>query len=146
VLFNGILGMVTPPVALAAFAAATIARADQWRTGWTAMRLSWCAYFIPFMFVYSPELLMRGATFDIVVRVAVTMLGIFMGTLAVVGYFQKAVPLPFRLAYGLIALMLLVQTTMFPQAVWVNAIGVIAALVAIAHEALRGRTPKLARG
>ena len=60
VLFSGILGMVTPPVALAAFAAATIARSDQWRTGWTSTRLSWCAYFIPFMFAYSAPLLMQG--------------------------------------------------------------------------------------
>ena len=60
VLFQGILGMVTPPVALAAFAAATIAKADQWKSGWSATRMSWCAYLIPFMFAYSPALIMRG--------------------------------------------------------------------------------------
>src|SRR5262249_37850591 len=59
VLFNGILGMVTPPVALAAFAAATIAQSDQWKTGWIATRMSWCAYFLPFLFAYSPELIMQ---------------------------------------------------------------------------------------
>ena len=66
VLFQGILGMVTPPVALAAFAAATIARSDQWRTGWTSTRMSWCAYFIPFLFAYSPALIMRGDPLTIV--------------------------------------------------------------------------------
>src|SRR5262249_40140100 len=94
VLFNGLLGMVTPPVALSAFAAATIARSDQWRTGWTATRMSWCAYFIPFMFAYSPLLIMNGAPLDVVVRLLVTLLGIFMGTLAVVGFFLARVPIP----------------------------------------------------
>ncbi len=125
VLFNGILGMVTPPVALAAFAAATIAQSDQWKTGWTATRLSWCAYFIPFMFAYSPELVMNGAPLDIILRLAVTLLGIFMGTLAVIGYFQTTVPVPNRIAYAFIALLLLVQSTMFDGAVWANVIGVV---------------------
>jgi TRAP transporter 4TM/12TM fusion protein len=137
VLFNGILGMVTPPVALAAFAAATIAKSDQWKTGWTATRLSWCAYFIPFMFAYSPELVMNGAPLDIVLRLAVTLLGIFMGTLAVIGYFQTSVPVPSRIAYAFVALLLLVQSSMFDGAVWANVIGVLAAGAAIAREWLR---------
>src|SRR5258707_36517 len=105
VLFNGILGMVTPPVALAAFAAATIAEADQWKTGWVATRMSWCAYFIPFMFAYSPELIMQGSVFAIVARLALCILGIFMGTIAVVGYFQAKGPWGFRVAHAGIALM-----------------------------------------
>ena len=80
VLFNGILGMVTPPVALAAFAAATIAQSDQWQTGWTATRVGWCAYFLPFMFVYTPALIMNGSPLSIVVHLALALLGIFMGT------------------------------------------------------------------
>lgn len=139
VLFNGILGMVTPPVALAAFAAATIAQSDQWRTGWAATRMSWCAYFIPFLFAYSPELILRGDPTSIAVRLALALLGIFMGTLAVVGYFQARIAWPTRAAYGVIALMLLVQPRMFNIAVWVNAAGTVLALAAIAFEVVRGR-------
>ena len=73
VMFNGILGMVTPPVALAAFAAATIAESDQWKTGWSATRMSWCAYFTPFLFAYSPELIMQGDPLAIVVRLALSL-------------------------------------------------------------------------
>ena len=145
VLFNGILGMVTPPVALAAFAAATIAQADQWKSSWTAMRLSWCSYFIPFLFVYSPELLMNGDPVAIVSRVAFAMLGIFIGTVAVVGYLQVKVPIPYRIAYGVIALMLLVQPRMFEGAIWLNIFGFVFAGCAIVREILRGRSaPKLA--
>jgi TRAP transporter 4TM/12TM fusion protein len=147
VMFSGILGMVTPPVALAAFAAATIAQSDQWKTGWTATRLSWCAYFIPFMFAYSPELVMDGAPLDIAIRLSVTLLGIHMGTLAVVGYFQAPVPTPYRFAYAVIAAMLLVQTPMFDGAFWLNVAGVAAAALAVTREILRGRAqPKLAPG
>jgi TRAP transporter 4TM/12TM fusion protein len=139
VLFNGILGMVTPPVALAAFAAATIAQSDQWRTGWSATRMSWCAYFIPFMFAYSPLLIMNGTPLDIIVRLAVTLLGIFMGTMAVVGFFLTRVPIPYRIAYAATALMLLVQPTMFPSADWVNLAGVLIAIAALLREILLAR-------
>jgi TRAP transporter 4TM/12TM fusion protein len=145
VLFNGLLGMVTPPVALAAFAAATIARADQWKTGWSATRMSWCCYLIPFLFAYTPALVMNGDPFAIVLSLSIVLLGILMGTIGVVGFFTAHVPLLYRLAYGVIALMLLAQPAMFPGAVWLNVAGVVLAAAAIAREVLRGRTqPKLA--
>ena len=59
-LYFGIMSMVTPPVALAAFAAANIAGADVDATGWTATRIGWAAYLVPFLFVLSPPLLMQG--------------------------------------------------------------------------------------
>jgi TRAP-type uncharacterized transport system fused permease subunit len=144
VLFSGILGMVTPPVALAAFAAATIAQADQWKAGWTSMRLSWCSYFIPFMFVYSPLLIMRGEPLAILLAVALAILGILMGTMAVVGFFAARIPVPYRVAYAAVALMLLAQPAMFDGAQYLNLAGVVLAAAAIAREVLRGRTPKLA--
>jgi TRAP transporter 4TM/12TM fusion protein len=147
VLFNGILGMVTPPVALAAFAAATIAQSDQWKTGWTATRMSWCAYFIPFMFAYSPLLIMQGDVLSILLALALVLLGIFMGTVAVVGYFQVRVPVIYRIAYGVIALMLLAQPNMFAAAIWVNGLGALAACAGIGREIMRGRAQaRLAAG
>jgi TRAP-type uncharacterized transport system fused permease subunit len=139
VLYNGILGMVTPPVALAAFAAATIAESDQWKTGWIATRMSWCAYFTPFMFAYSPELILQGDWPSIAIRLAISVLGIFMGTLAVVGYFRVEVPWPNRVAYGVTALTLLAQPTMFQGAIWLNVVGVVGAAAAITCEILRSR-------
>lgn len=139
VLFNGILGMVTPPVALAAFAAATIARSDQWRTGWTAMRLSWCAYFIPFMFAYSAPLLMTGSWTAILVAFADAMLGIFMGTLAVVGYFMAPISYPFRIAYAVLAALVLLPPAVFGGSGMVSIVATIIALATIGYEILRGR-------
>jgi TRAP transporter 4TM/12TM fusion protein len=139
VLFNGLLGMVTPPVALAAFAAATIAKADQWKTGWVATRMSWCCYLIPFLFAYTPALVMRGDPVSILLSLSVTLLGILMGTMAVVGFFTATIPALYRIGYGMIALMLLAQPAMFDGAVWLNVAGVVAAAGAIGREVLRGR-------
>src|SRR5688572_3920442 len=56
--YFAILSAITPPVALAVFAAAALAKADQWAAGWAAMRIAAVAYFVPFMFVCEPALLM----------------------------------------------------------------------------------------
>jgi TRAP transporter 4TM/12TM fusion protein len=58
--YFAILSAITPPVALAVFAAAGLAKADMWATGWAAMRAGAPAYIVPFMFVYEPALLTIG--------------------------------------------------------------------------------------
>jgi TRAP transporter 4TM/12TM fusion protein len=139
VLFQGILGMVTPPVALAAFAAATIAKSDQWKTGWAATRMSWCAYLIPFMFAYSPALIMRGRGDQVVLALGDALLGILLGTMAVVGYFMAPIPAAWRVAYMVIAVMVLIPSNAFAGGGYVAIAGVVLALVAIAREVMRGR-------
>ena len=63
--YFGILANVTPPVALAAYAAASIAGADLNRTGFVALRLAISGFVIPFIFIYSPGLLLNGSAIDI---------------------------------------------------------------------------------
>jgi TRAP transporter 4TM/12TM fusion protein len=58
--YFAILSAITPPVALAVFAAASLAKADMWATGWAAMRAGAPAYIVPFMFIYEPALLTIG--------------------------------------------------------------------------------------
>jgi TRAP transporter 4TM/12TM fusion protein len=58
--YFAILSAITPPVALAVFAAAVLAKADMWDAGWAAMRVGAAGYIVPFMFVYEPALLMIG--------------------------------------------------------------------------------------
>ena len=59
VVFFAVISTVTPPVALAAFAAAPIAGADPIRTGFQAARLSLAGFIIPFVFVYHPAVLYK---------------------------------------------------------------------------------------
>jgi TRAP transporter 4TM/12TM fusion protein len=56
--YFAILSAITPPVALAVFAAASLAKANMWHTGFAAMRAAAPAYIVPFMFVYEPLLLL----------------------------------------------------------------------------------------
>ncbi len=56
--YFAILSAITPPVALAVFAAASLARANMWQAGFAAMRAAAPAYIVPFMFVYEPSLLL----------------------------------------------------------------------------------------
>ena len=62
ILYFGMMSMITPPIALAAFAAATISGADPMKTGFESMKMGWVAYIIPFLFVLSPTLILRGDT------------------------------------------------------------------------------------
>jgi len=58
--YFAILSAITPPVALATFAAATLAKADLWKSGWASMKVGAAGFIVPFMFAYEPALLMVG--------------------------------------------------------------------------------------
>ncbi|WP_186419458.1 TRAP transporter fused permease subunit [Bosea sp. CS1GBMeth4] len=58
--YFAILSAITPPVALAVYAAAGLARSDLWDTGWAAVKIGAAGFIVPFMFVYEPALLMIG--------------------------------------------------------------------------------------
>jgi TRAP transporter 4TM/12TM fusion protein len=69
--YFAILSAITPPVALAVFAAAGLAKADLWASGWAAVKIGCAGFVVPFMFVYNPELLMIGE-WPAIVQVCVT--------------------------------------------------------------------------
>lgn len=60
IFYFAVISMVTPPVALAAYAAAGLARASMWQTGWTAFRLALAGFLIPYAFVFNPALILDG--------------------------------------------------------------------------------------
>lgn len=86
ILYWGMLSYITPPVALGAFAAATISGSDPMRTGFTAMRLGSIIYFIPFFFVMEPALILRGEPLDILVVLSSAMVGVALIAGATQGY------------------------------------------------------------
>jgi TRAP-type uncharacterized transport system fused permease subunit len=61
IFYWGMLSAITPPVAIASFAAAGIAGAPPMRTGWESMMVGSIIYFIPFFFVLNPALVLQGA-------------------------------------------------------------------------------------
>jgi len=88
ILYFGMMSMITPPVALAAFAAATISKANPLATGFASMRMGWAAFIIPFVFVSSPSLLLDGGWFDVIATTALSAIGIVAITSGIVGYFN----------------------------------------------------------
>jgi TRAP transporter 4TM/12TM fusion protein len=86
ILYFGMMSMITPPVAIAAFAAASLTGKDPMATGFAAMRFGWFAYLVPFLFVAVPELLMEGDAISIALVTSKTMLGIWFVSAAVMGY------------------------------------------------------------
>ena len=107
VMYYCVLSMVTPPVALAAYAAAGLARSSPWTTGWIAFRMSFVAFLIPFAFVADSALLFQGP----LVNVIIASLGLFVPTalwaVGVIGYLRRDLTWPDRillLACGVVAI------------------------------------------
>ena len=76
ILYWGMLSFITPPVALGAFAAASIAGSSALATGFKAMRLGSIIYFIPFFFVLEPALIMSGSWWETLLATAKVGIGI----------------------------------------------------------------------
>ncbi len=87
--YFAILSAITPPVALAVFAAASLAKSDLWASGWAAVKIGAAGFVVPFMFVYEPALLMIGDWTDIARGFAMASLGIAMLAGGLHGYFLR---------------------------------------------------------
>lgn len=89
-LYFGMVSFITPPVALAAFAAAGLAGATPMRVGVESVRLGMILYVIPFFFVYNPALILQGSFGEILVVVGTAVIGVFMISAALQGYLLGA--------------------------------------------------------
>lgn len=89
-LYFGMISFITPPVALAAFAAAGLAGASPMRVGLESVRLGMILYVIPFFFVYNPALILQGSLGEIAVVVGTAVIGVFMISSALQGYLLGA--------------------------------------------------------
>jgi TRAP transporter 4TM/12TM fusion protein len=142
VMYFGMLSMITPPVAIAAYAAANIARVSGWTTGWTAVMVGWSTFFIPFLFVLEPSLLMQGSPGLIIWNVARNLLGIFVGTAGIVGFAFASLSLPMRIAYAVAAVVILIPQHAFAGAALLDWIGLGGAVVVLAFNFLQSRAKK----
>ncbi|MGH6814901.1 MAG: TRAP transporter permease, partial [Hyphomicrobiaceae bacterium] len=116
VMYNGILSMITPPVAFAAYAAANIAKVPGWPVGWLACVVGWSTFVLPFLFVLTPSLLTDGPVWQIVWDTGRTLLGIFTGCAAVVGYSFSPLSRTGRVLYGSLAVAVLLPPLVLARA------------------------------
>ena len=85
--YFAVLSAITPPVALAVYAAAGIAKSDLWSSGWAAVKIGAAGFIVPFMFVYEPALLMIGEWPVIIWRFVAACIGIMLFAAGLHGYF-----------------------------------------------------------
>ncbi len=89
VLYFGIVSGITPPVALAAYTAAGLAKCSPNECGWQAFRLALAGFIMPFMFIYNPSLLLMGHWTIIVRSVITSLIGVYCLASALEGFTIK---------------------------------------------------------
>src|SRR5699024_337268 len=88
VFYFGIVADITPPVCLAAYAGAVIARANPFKSGVTAVKLAIAAFIIPYIFVYNPILVGVDITpIKLIIAIATALIGMMALSSSMVGFF-----------------------------------------------------------
>ena len=133
VLYFGLLSMITPPVALAAFAAASISGAGAMQTAVESVRFGWIAFLLPFVFVYRPAYLMQGEVLQVVTVSAFALVAVPLATAAIIGYGRRQLGPPERAVALVVAALALIPIGSEGLAFWlsVGATGVGLALIAM---------------
>lgn len=139
VLYFGMMSMITPPIALAAFAAASVADARPMQTGWAAVRFGWIAFVVPFLFVFSPTLILIGDPGPIVWAITTAGFGVWLICAALAGYlFERISPLK-RIMFAAAGLAALVPSGVVEGALFLDFLGVGVGIILICIEIFRGR-------
>jgi len=108
VFYFACLSALTPPVALAAFAAAAIANAKPWDVGWQSMRFAIAGFIVPFMFIYGPAMVLEGSAWDITMVIISGLLGTAGLAGAVQGWLLTRLPVVQRVVLFVAALCLII--------------------------------------
>ncbi len=101
------LSALTPPVALASFAAAAIAKAKTWDVGWLGMKFAIAGYIVPYMFIYGPAMVLKGTPVEIALVIVTGLLGTMSLAAAVQGWLLKRAHLIERLCLLIASLSLI---------------------------------------
>jgi len=132
VLYFGMLSFITPPVCIAAFAAAKLAGSEQMRTGYAAARFGWSAFVVPFLFVFSPSLLLDGTPLELAHDVTTAVVGVWLISASIVGYLFLRLATWRRWALAAGGLLILLPASAFAGAWWSDVFGVAVAVAVMA--------------
>ncbi|HEX9836994.1 MAG TPA: TRAP transporter large permease subunit, partial [Alphaproteobacteria bacterium] len=134
VFYFGMMSLVTPPVAIAAFFAANLAGAEPMRTGWAATRLGWTAYIVPFLFVYSPSLLFRGSPLSVAIAIATAVGGVWLVSVGLTGYSVRPIGWVLRCAFALSGFLLMIPAGIAWWGIWTDIAGLVLGLALLGGE------------
>jgi len=125
IFFFGMMSLITPPIAVAAFAAANIGGAPPMKVGWKSVQFSWPAFILPFLFVYSPSLLMIGAPLLIATSVVTAILGIALISSGLIGYALRRLLIWERVVAALAGTCLMLPYDTNTLGIWINLAGAV---------------------
>ncbi len=151
ILYLGMMSMITPPVAIGAFFAASLAGAPPMRTGFVAMRLGWTAYIVPFLFMFSPALLLQSnSASETVITIAAAIIGVWLISAGTIGYLAGPIVAWLRVGFVLSGIALLLPDQIAHWAAWTDMSGAIAAVLMVACQVFlrpgRSRAPAATPG
>jgi TRAP-type uncharacterized transport system fused permease subunit len=135
--YFGIMADLTPPVALAALAASSIAKASHDAIGWKATQIAIAGFVVPYMAVYEPALMLQGelTVLGVVTVVAKAVIAIMLWAAAMVGYWRLKLAVWERLGTVIAAVLL---AAYFP---WSDEIGLALAALLAGQHWFRSRRP-----
>ena len=139
VLYFGMMSMITPLVAIAAFTASVIAKAKPVATSVQAIRLGWAAYVVPFIFIYGLAILMNDTNFEIVIASLRAGLGVWVISGCLVGQlFGRLGPVR-RSVFALAGLTALIPSPLLPVDNWAAIASLFATFFVIVFDFLTSR-------
>ena len=121
VFYFGAISMITPPVAMAVYAACSIAKSKFWPTAGFAVLLGLPAFIVPYMFVYEPAMLFHGSNLLAIIALVTGVLGAIFYSAGINGYFvkrTKLIPSIILVAAGIM---------MITPQIWLSVAGVVIA-------------------
>ena len=134
VLYFGMLSFITPPICIAAFAAAKLAGSDPMATGFEATRFGWSAFVVPFLFIFSPSLLLEGPPLQVLHDVSTALAGVWMVSIGLVGYFRRRLGIGLRVGTAIAGLALLFPASAMGGAIWTDVFGLVLGAAILARE------------
>lgn len=127
------LSFLTPPVCLAAYAAASIAGANMMKTAFQSMKLGIAAYIVPFIFAYKPALLLQGSSWEILEACITATIGISLVAIGVEGFLFRELRYFKRLIFTVSGIIMMVPGLLF------DGIGLCVAIPLFAYEIAQKR-------
>ena len=132
IFYYGVFSLITPPVAVAAMAASTIAKSSPWDTGVEACKMGIVAFIVPFVFVFSPSLLAQGPLYLIATNFCSAAIGVLVISVALRGFFMSDVSMPIRLTLFAAALALFLPVDGHNLLIFINIAGLAVAVAILA--------------
>jgi TRAP transporter 4TM/12TM fusion protein len=142
IFYYGLVSAITPPVAMAAFAAASIAGSDVNKTGYEAVRLGFVKLLVPFLFVSMPGLLLIGTPAEIVLSTMIALIGTVSLSIAFAGWLVRPLRVGERLMMAVASLLVLWPTHVTaddPATLAARIIGIVGLAVLVYRAAISER-------